>query len=78
MTDLEKRLAEANGVLDNLYAQRVEQLVAERYSSGHELSIQRKLANGELTVESDEFIAYNDYVNKCKAEAKKEVYGDEA
>ena len=75
MTDLEKRLAEANGVLDNLYAQRVEQLVAERYSSGHELSIQRKLANGELTVESDEFIQYNDYVNECKAKAHEEIYG---
>ena len=75
MTDIEKRLAEANGVLDDLYAQRVEQLVAERYSSGHELSIQRKLANGELTVESDEFVQYNDYVNECKAEAHEEIYG---
>lgn len=75
MTDIEKRLAEANGLLPNLYAQRVEQLVAEKYSSGHELSIQRKLVNGELTTESEEFIAYNDYVNECKAKAHEEIYG---
>ena len=75
MTDLEKRLAEANGITDDLYAQRVEQLVAERYSSGHEISIQRKLANGELTVESDEFVEYNEYVNECKELAHTEIYG---
>lgn len=75
MTDIEKKLAKANGKQDQLYSCLVEQLVAERYSFGHEVSIQRKLANGELTVESDEFVEYNDYVNECKENARAEIYG---
>ena len=75
MTDIEKKLAKANGKQDQLYSCLVEQLVAERYSFGHEVSIQRKLANGELTTDSQEFIEYNDYVDECKAQAHQEVYG---
>lgn len=52
------------------YADRVVQLVREKYSVDDELAIQR-----QKDVKPDEWNAYNDYVEQCKATARAEIFG---
>ena len=52
------------------YADRVAQLVREKYSVDDELAIQR-----QKDVKPDEWNAYNDYVEQCKATARTEIFG---
>lgn len=71
MSDIERKLAEANGILDEMYAQRVVELIRERYDVNSELAILR-----QRTSKKAEFNAYNDFVEECKAQAHQEIYGE--
>ena len=70
MTELEIRLAEKNGVLDEVYGQEVERLVRRRYNVSQELAVIR-----QRDKKPEEFSAYDEYVEECKRIAKAEVYG---
>lgn len=48
------------------YEDLVNKLVKERYSDSEEFAILRKAINGV----TDEFVAYNTYVEECKTQAK--------
>ena len=72
MKDIERKLYEANSVLDDMYAQRVVELVRVRYDINSELAILR-----QRTSKKAEFNAYNEYVEQCKAQARAEIYGEE-
>ncbi len=69
MTEIEKKLAELNGVQEELYAQEVERLIRRRYSLSNELSLSR-----QRDKKPEEWEAYNSYCEQCKAEAKKIIY----
>ena len=49
------------------YDQLVNKMVKERYSDSEEFAILRKAINNGI---SDEYTAYNTYVEECKAQAK--------
>lgn len=72
MTEIEIKLAEKNGVLDEVYGQTVDRFVRERYTVSKELSAMR-----QKDEKPDEFAAYYAYVEECKKRAKSEVYGDD-
>lgn len=76
MTDIEKRLAEANGILDEKYGDRVNKLIREQYSQSRVEAIFRKVAMGEEGAQ-EELNEFNEFANACKEQAKKEIYGDE-
>ena len=57
---------------EELYKQRIVELIRERYSVDDELAILR-----QRDVKIDDFNAYNTYVEDCKAQAREEIYGDE-
>lgn len=67
--DNEIKLARANGVLDKLYGQKVNELVRKRYTESEELAILRHKLNGDET----EWEEYNAFVEGCKAQAKAEL-----
>lgn len=69
MNDLEKKLAEKNGLKEELYHQRTVKLIREKYTVNEELSILR-----QRDTKPEEFSEYSTYVENCKAKAKKEVY----
>jgi hypothetical protein len=71
--NIEKKLAELNGVIDSLYAEKVNALIRKKYSIGAELSIQR-----QRDEKPDEFAEYYAYCEECKRLARIEVYGEEA
>jgi hypothetical protein len=71
MTTRERRLAERNGVLDQMYSDRVVTLIRERYSLHDELSLQRQREK-----KPDEWAAYDNYCEECKAAAKIWAYGE--
>lgn len=58
--------------LDEQYKQRVVELIREKYSIDDELSIQR-----QRYTKPEEFEAYNAFVESCKIQARREIYGDE-
>lgn len=72
MTDIEKRLFEKNGLLDEAYARKVEELIGKRYTIKQEIAISR-----QRETKPEEWSVYNAYCEECKARAKKEVYGEE-
>lgn len=72
MTELEIRLAEKNGVLDEVYGQTVDRFVRERYTVSKELSAMR-----QKDEKPDEYQRYYEFVEDCKRRAKAEVYGDD-
>lgn len=72
MTEVEKKLAELNGVQDLKYEDEVVRLIRRKYSLSKELAIMR-----QRDKKPEEWEAYNAYCEECKAEAKKEVYGEE-
>ena len=71
MTDIEKVLAEKNGVTPEVYGQTVNELIRKRYSLSEELSIIRKRDE-----QPEKFAAYNAYAEECKIKAKAIVFGE--
>lgn len=68
-----KRLAHKNeaaapGGLRQMYADLVNEKIRARYGLSEELSILR-----QRDTKPDEFAAYNEFVERCKAEAKAEL-----
>ncbi|MBE6656261.1 MAG: hypothetical protein E7609_05285 [Ruminococcaceae bacterium] len=72
MTEIEKRLFEKNGKQREGYEQLVERKLRRKYSPGQELSVLRK-----RDTDPEAFAEYYAYAEQCKADAKKEVYGEE-
>lgn len=70
MTDLEKKIAEKNGRMNDLYGDRVTQLVREQYSVSDEFALLR-----QRDTKQEEFARYNEYVEACKVTAYKEIFG---
>ena len=69
--EIEIKLAKKNGNIDKLYSQMVIERIRERYSQSEENAILRKkLANLDY---KNEFETYNNYVEVCKQEIKKEL-----
>lgn len=66
------RMMVKSGRGEEAYALRVEELVRERYSVSAELAILR-----QREAKAEEFQAYNTFAEKCKAQAHREVYGDD-
>lgn len=60
-------LMRRNGKDDELYGEKVNQLVREKYTISAELSILR-----QRDTKPEEFEAYNDFVEECKKKAKGE------
>jgi hypothetical protein len=67
--DLAKKLGES--AQNQLYAQVVSDMIRERYSVNTELAILR-----QRDTKPEEFAAYNEYAEACKAEAKKLIFGE--
>lgn len=67
----EPQIPEVEVDKEELYKQRIVNLVRERYSVDDELAIQR-----QRDVKVDEFNEYNSYVENCKEIAHNEIYGD--
>lgn len=70
---LENTKAKEQEELQSKYVDRIEMLIRGKYTLNDELAIQR-----QKETKPEEWSAYNEYVEHCKAEAKKEIYGDEA
>ena len=62
MDSIEKRLIRLNGTQAEEYASLVEAQIRKRYSVSAELAILR-----QRDTKPEEFKAYNDYVEACKA-----------
>ena len=73
MTKTERLLAKLNGTLDEEYSALVSRKIRARYSLSDELALSR-----QRDAKPEEWEAYNAYCEECKAEAKKEVYGEES
>lgn len=71
MKEFEKKLFEKNGVLDKVYGQEVSRLIRERYSLDEELALGR-----QRDKKPEEWAEFNAYCEQCKAEVKKEIYGE--
>lgn len=65
MTKRQIRLATANGTLEEVYAREVERRLRAKYTVSAELAILRQRDS-----KPEEFEAYNEYAEQCKAEAK--------
>lgn len=61
-----------NGQLDKLYSDTIVEMVRTQYSINAELAIQRQRDN-----KPEDFEAYNTFVENCKNEAYRLVYGEE-
>lgn len=70
MMKFEKLMLEKAGVLDKVYGQEVSRLIRERYSLDEELALGR-----QRDTKPAEWAEFNAYCERCKAEAKKEIYG---
>lgn len=57
---------------EQMYKDRVIELVREEYSVDDELAILR-----QRDTKIDEFNSYNTFVEECKVTARREIYGDE-
>ena len=68
MDSIEKRLIRLNGTQAEEYASLVEAQIRKRYSVSAELAILR-----QRDTKPEEFKAYNDYVEACKAAVKAEL-----
>ena len=72
MTNAERILSRVNGTQKAEYATCVNKKIRARYSLSEELSILRKRDSAP-----EEFADYDLYVEECKQEAKREIYGEE-
>ena len=70
MTEQQRKMMELTGTQDKLYAQRISELVREKYSVDDELAIQRQREE-----KIEDFNNYYAYVEECKARAREEIYG---
>ena len=68
MNNVEKRLSRLNGTAESDYAALVDQKIRARYSVSAELAVLR-----QRDTKPEEFAAYNEFVEACKAEAKEEA-----
>ena len=68
MTNIEKKIAEKNGTLSKVYGDVVNKKIRMQYTLSEELALLR-----QRDEKPDEFAKYNEYVEKCKAEAKTEI-----
>lgn len=71
MTELEKRLAQKNGNLREEYESLVNRKIRSRYSLSRELSLHRQKES-----KAEEFAAFEAFVELCKNEARREIYGE--
>lgn len=71
MTEIERNLAELNGTREDDYRSEVRRLIHLQYCYDDEIDL---LQNKDEKPE--EYAAYRDYVEECKEQAKKEVYGE--
>lgn len=72
LTDKQRRLCQKNDILDKIYAERVSQLIRERYSLNDELAILRQ--KDSSAEKAAEFEAYTLYAEECKIKARQEIY----
>lgn len=68
MTNIEKKIAEKNGTFSKVYGDVVNKKIRMQYTLSEELALLR-----QRDEKPDEFAKYNEYVEKCKAEAKTEI-----
>ncbi len=73
MTEKEKRLSRANGVLEKEYERLVVKKIRLKYTLSEELSLHRQKER-----KPEKYAAMCAYIDACIAEAKSEVYGNEA
>ena len=69
ISNIELKLAKANDVLGDLIAAEIEKRIRTKYTLSNELAILR-----QRDAKPEEFEEYNDFVEKCKAEVKAELY----
>ena len=65
MTEIEKKLAEMNGITSAVYGQEVDKLIRKRYTLADELAILR-----QRDEKPDEFAEYTAYAEECKTIVK--------
>lgn len=73
MTTIERILAERNGTLEEEYSACVTRKIRARYSLSEELALGRQKER-----KPEEWAQFDAYCEQCKAEAKKEIYGEES
>lgn len=73
MTTIERILAERNGTLEEEYGACVTRKIRARYSISEELALGRQKER-----KPEEWAQFDAYCEQCKAEAKKEIYGEES
>lgn len=71
MNEIDIQFAKLNGTQAELYEQEVTRLIRRRYSLSDELALSR-----QRDKKPEEWEAFDAYCEECKAEAKKEVYGE--
>ena len=64
--------AKAEAARADAYAARVEELIRQKYSVGAELAILR-----QRDTKPDEFAEYDAYAERCKAQAKAEIWNEQ-
>lgn len=69
MTEIERKIAERNGTMNNLYEEEVERLIRERYTIGAELALHR-----QKDTKPEEYAEYYAFVEECKRKAKKDFF----
>lgn len=57
-----------------VYERRVVALIRQKYSADDEIAILRRQISGDTSVKFEE---YHDFAEACKAQARKEVFGNE-
>ena len=72
MTKTERKLAKLNGTLEKEYGALVTRKIRTQYSISDELATLRKKDR-----DPEGFALYDSFVEKCKNEAHKTVYGEE-
>ena len=79
MTKIEIQLAKLNGMQKEAYEQQTSELFRKKYSqSAVEAIINNYLLDPENEKYKAEFLEMQAYRAECKAQAKKEVYGEES
>ncbi len=73
MTKKQIERLKRNGLIKEAYATLVSQKIKRRYTPSDELALLRQREE-----KRDEFLAYNEYAEACKAEAKRELGGEMA
>ena len=68
MTELKKRLLEKNGMMREVYVQRLVKRIHERYSIDDEIDILM-----ERDTHPEKVAEHNAFVEQCKAEVKAEL-----